>query len=119
MIVGCVKASNLNFCLQLSPFSANISLKKSLIKDKAGYPLKPQFDVMTRELSDKVTELENIVDELKLRLADSVTECEKANETIRELELKLQIKQEKIESIETEFEVKDDDKDKHDSDKKG
>ena len=38
-ILDCVKSSNLNFCLQLSPFSANISLKKTLVKDKAGFYL--------------------------------------------------------------------------------
>ena len=37
-----VKNSNLNFQLQLSPFSANISLKKSPIKDQAGVPIPSQ-----------------------------------------------------------------------------
>ena len=35
-LVGRVKASNLNFTIQMSPFSAYISLKKSFIRDKAG-----------------------------------------------------------------------------------
>ena len=40
-ILDDVKTSNLNFCLQLSPFSATISLKKTLVKDKAGLYLYP------------------------------------------------------------------------------
>ena len=34
-----IQSSNLNFQLQLSPFAANISLKKSLVRDKTGAPL--------------------------------------------------------------------------------
>ena len=37
-----VQNSNLNFQLQLSPFSANISLKKSPIKNQAGVPILSQ-----------------------------------------------------------------------------
>ena len=37
-----VQNSNLNFQLQLSPFSANISLKKSPIKDQARVPVPSQ-----------------------------------------------------------------------------
>merc|ERR1712240_231557 len=106
--MGCVKTSNLNFCLQLSPFSANISIKKSFIKDKSGSPLKPSFEFKNGDMSQKITELENIIEELKFRLADSVTDLEQANETIRQLELKLHVKEEKIESIENEFEKKKD-----------
>ena len=40
-VLNCVKTSNLNFCLQLSPFSANISIKKTLVKDKSGFYLSP------------------------------------------------------------------------------
>ena len=37
-----VKNSNLNYKLELSPFSAKISLKKSFIRDKSGIPLLPR-----------------------------------------------------------------------------
>ena len=40
-IIKCIRTSNLNFHLQLSPYSAIISLKKSFIKDKAGSPIPP------------------------------------------------------------------------------
>ena len=44
-ILNTVKNSNLNFHLQLSPFSAIISLKKSLVCDKSGSPLLPNLNV--------------------------------------------------------------------------
>ena len=34
-----IQASNLNFWIEMSPFSAVINLKKSLIKNKLGVPL--------------------------------------------------------------------------------
>ena len=40
-IIEQIQSSNLNFQLQMSPFSASISLKKSLIKDKFGNILFP------------------------------------------------------------------------------
>ena len=40
-ILNQIQSSNLNFQLQLSPFSAQISLKKSLVKDKSGTVLLP------------------------------------------------------------------------------
>ena len=36
-----IQSSNLNFQLQISPFSANIYLKKTLIRDQYGAPLPP------------------------------------------------------------------------------
>ena len=38
-ILNHIQSSNLNFQLQISPFRANISLKKSLVRDKTGAPL--------------------------------------------------------------------------------
>ena len=45
-IIEQIQSSNLNFHLQLSPFSAKISLKKSLIRGKAGALLLPPERVM-------------------------------------------------------------------------
>ena len=36
-----VQSSNLNFLLEMSPFAANISLKKTPVKTKSGIPLLP------------------------------------------------------------------------------
>ena len=85
-ILESVKSSNLNFCMQLSPFSANISIKKTLIKDKSGVHLNPQIPI-AHLLEKKVKDLEILVDALQVRLTESV-------ETIRELESSLRIKQE-------------------------
>ena len=97
-ILECVKSSNLNFCLQLSPFSATISLKKTLVKDKAGlylYPLDTNSSAFPKEdLDTKIKQLEKIVTDLKSSLAESVSEREQAYTTITELKNKLKIKQE-------------------------
>ena len=106
-ILECVKSSNLNFCLQLSPFSANISLKKTLVKDKYGTYLNPRvpdpylLDKYVREkteLSEKVKDLEIAVDDLQLRLA-------RAYETISEFESNLHIKQEVIDTRQNDHEL--------------
>ena len=59
-ILECVKSSNLNFCLQLSPFSANISIKKTAVKDKSGVPLIPRFhapDLLEKLVLEKLQRL--------------------------------------------------------------
>ena len=40
-ILQTIRSSNLNFRLELSPFAANILLKKTLVKNKSGIPLLP------------------------------------------------------------------------------
>ena len=40
-IIDNVQSSGLNFQLQISPFSAIISLKKSLVRDRSGNPIIP------------------------------------------------------------------------------
>ena len=36
MIISQIKSSNLNYCLKESPFSVDVSIKKTFIKDKNG-----------------------------------------------------------------------------------
>ena len=55
-----ILSSNLNYSLQLTPFSAVISLKKSLIKDKNGCVILPSKDIFTTSTSE--------TEGLKLRL---------------------------------------------------
>ena len=71
-ILSQVKNSSLNFQLQLSPFSAYISLKKSLVKDKHGKPLlprlSPQFlntDSVSKNFEFDLQELQQKYDTLK------------------------------------------------------
>ena len=40
-IIDKVRSSNLNFQIQMTPFSANIVIKKTFIKDNSGFPLLP------------------------------------------------------------------------------
>ena len=106
-ILECVKSSNLNFCLQLSPFSANISIKKTVVKNKSGVPLIPRFHVPDLhekhvlekiELVKKVKEIDIVNSDLPLRLTRSVRDFDQAYETIRQLENDLNIKQENIDT---------------------
>ena len=47
-ILDIVKNSHLNFQLQLSPYSAVISLKKTVIKDKSSAPVLPSTSYTTQ-----------------------------------------------------------------------
>ena len=51
-----IQTSNLNFYLQLSPFGAHISLKKTLIRDKSGSYLCPAVST-SKVHSDDLTDL--------------------------------------------------------------
>ena len=102
-ILDDVKTSNLTFCLQLLQFSATISLKKTVVKDKAGlylYPPVADSSDQPEQNHDriKVEQLEDIIDDLKFRLAESTAECEQARGRITELEIKLKIKEESVET---------------------
>ena len=93
LLLDQIKSSNLNFQLQLSPFSAIISLKKTLVKDKFGSPLMPQTSSNSTEiaaLTKKNLHLENVVKSLKSDFEISVIECEKSFKTIAKLEKELE-----------------------------
>ena len=90
-----IKTSNLNFHLQMSPFSALISLKKSPVKDKAGAPLLPQVQLsrlsQTSEatiaaLAAKNLQLEADLNSLRKEHTDCVDDCEGAYRRIKLLE---------------------------------
>ena len=103
-ILNLIQSSNLNFQLQLSPFSAQISLKKSLVKDKSGTVLLPppdcvlnrniktENDDFTGVLPSPVDEWKTLVDQnikfkndlfsLQKSHEDVVNDCTKAEETI-------------------------------------
>jgi hypothetical protein len=52
-----IQCSKLNFQLQIPPFSANISLKKTPIKDKSGAFVPPPSSYLTRTVDDDLTAL--------------------------------------------------------------
>ena len=82
-IINHVKLSNLNFRMEITPFSASIIIKKSLIKDKSGYHLRPQIQTYQSghhvPLEDDL-EVQGQVEKLKKN-------CEKLSERNDTLEL--------------------------------
>ena len=112
-ILDQIRSSNLNFQLHLSPFAAQISLKKSLVKDKSGFLLSPptatqnlreqfQSDIVT--LTRRNIYLERSLENLQKNYEDAVLDSENARSRISELEKKLEeaeIKKEKT------FDLKD------------
>ena len=77
-VLNLIKSSNLNYHLEQSPFSANISLKKSVIKDRAGNPLKPlpppdldlahKLEIENGSLIAKIKQAETQADDLRAEL---------------------------------------------------
>ena len=97
-ILNQVKKSNLNFRMDLSPFSAVIYIKKSLIKDRSGtcrIPPTPdsvilhQVNSENQDLTQKVGKLERMLESIKSDYEISVVACENAHKTIAALEYDL------------------------------
>ena len=84
-----VQTSCLNFQMQISPFSAVISIKKSFIKDKFGNMLHPPSpDSSENFLRDKNIQLEKDVTDLTKKYEVAVNDCENAKQVIKSLEKK-------------------------------
>ena len=73
-IVQQVQTSNLNYQLHLTPFAANISLKKTPVKDRSGGPLPPPTQVFQSVDPVLVDELGNKMAEVKHEFASNVAE---------------------------------------------
>ena len=108
-ILDQVKSANLNFHLQLSPFSAIISLKRSLVKDQSGSHLLPpptpsDLESENRYLKKKILDLEKETTSLRFRFEETLEDCQNAYKTITNLEHEAsrqanqKIKMEKIEN---------------------
>jgi myosin heavy subunit len=79
-----IQSSHLNFKLELSPFSANISLKKSFIRNKSGTPLLQTFSEFCSRKENTnvgVSVSENHETKIKL-LEDQVRQLEVENATL-------------------------------------
>ena len=115
-ILNQIQSSNLNFHLQLTPFSAQISLKKSFMKDKLGRFLLPFFspenesNVKTengdnsaeiKTLADQNMKLENELVVLHKNHNEVVNDFANAHETIEALRSQLR----ETKTIETEVYV--------------
>ena len=81
-IINQIRTSNLNFQLQMSPFSACISLKRSLVKEKSGAfllppaaPESPNSESEIAALVKKNLLLENKLVEINENYARAVDDC--------------------------------------------
>ena len=109
-----IQSSKLNFCLQLSPYSANISLKKTFLTDRSGNVLLPDYAYTSEPSSDdniaalvsKNLKLEEENSALRKDLENSIDDCREARnqlenlvekELVKEVKLKEAIKQENFE----------------------
>ena len=101
-IVQQVQSSNLNFMIQLSPFAANISLKKTPLKDHSGipFPLKKKVESTpvshvkdeVEVLAAKNRHLENELFKLKNEYAGAIDACESAREMVKNLQSQIKVK---------------------------
>lgn len=100
-VINQIRTSNLNFQLQMSPFSACISLKRSLVKEKSGAfrlppapeSLSPSTESEIAKLVRKNLQLENKLVEISENYARAVDECHEVTLKLEEHQ-KLRIKEE-------------------------
>ena len=111
-ILDQLQSSRLNFQLQLSPFSAVISLKKSFVKDLDGNSILPSHQETCNtnfELTENQQNLEEKLQTLTKNYNDLLIEYERSNKTIGNLEMQLEsYKNVKLEPFmdESQFEIK-------------
>ena len=90
-ILDGIQKSNLNYQMQISPFSAFISLKKSLTKDENGSlilpPVQPAIGADVVKLVTRIHDLESNLAVQKSNYDEVVNELEIAREKVRGLEL--------------------------------
>ena len=98
-IIDQIRTSNLNFHLQMSPFSASISLKRSLIKEQSGAfrlpptPRAPSSEFEIAALVKKNLQLEEKLVEMNAMYTRAVDDCHKVTVKLEEHQ-KSNIKQE-------------------------
>ena len=96
-IIDNIRNSNLNFQLQMSPFSAQISLKRSLVNDKAGIPRLPST-IPAATFSKRNMQLEIELNNLKVENARVRDEFDEAQSRIKFLETEVERLSIKIEN---------------------
>jgi predicted RNase H-like nuclease (RuvC/YqgF family) len=117
-ILDQIRSSNLNFQLHLSPFAAQILVKKSLVKEKSGFLLSPptatpnlpkpfQSDIL--DLTRRNLHLERSLENLQKNYEDAVLDSENAHSVLeKQLEVtrKAEIKKETTYDLEDELREK-------------
>ena len=109
-----IQSSHLNFHLQVSPFSAVISLKKTFIRDRSGRlllpppqnPVTPTFiqareDLAALTAKNKKLEMDKVI--LEQNYENSVLDCEAAYNIIRSLEEQIKNIKLKSESVDNDL----------------
>ena len=96
-IVQQIQCSNLNFMIQLSPFAANISLKKTPLKDKTGIPFPLKNNkicsvIPPRPDSDEVAALTAKIKLLENELSTIKNEYVKTNDELQHFEANVELK---------------------------
>ena len=93
-ILSSIRNSGLNYTAHVSPFSATISLRKTIIKDKTGAYITPAWQFNSCANSDLQSEISSLEDKLKnLRLKYEESLSDKANEIENNNLLRKMIKQ--------------------------
>ena len=78
-IINQVRSSNLNFQIQMTPFSANILIKKTLIRDNAGSPIiPPTFNIHDEEIEKNYQKVNAEMEALKVGYMTIQSDLEEA-----------------------------------------
>ena len=98
-VISQIQDSCLNFSIQLTPFSAFISLRKTFVKDKSGLPLLPS-NLNEHAVKVENTKIEDNFPKQDMANLKTVKDLEKALETIKDLERKVAARDTTISSLE-------------------
>ena len=95
-VINLIQSSCLNFHIQMSPFSAIISLKKKLVNDRDGNPKIPtsRLDCFSGNDSQIIAQNKKLradLDTLKKEHEQACAECIIAYDTIRKLQNELEM----------------------------
>ena len=93
-IIRQIQASNLNFKLSLSPFAANISIKKTPVKNRSGIPFPPRDILLAagnttkevEELISKNVKLEEDLVNMKCKYDGTVNDLEITQDHLKQLQ---------------------------------
>ena len=85
-IISQIQASCLNFSMQLTPFSAVISLRKSFVTDKSGFVVTPAVKKNEANVKDIVKKIDS---QLETKHEENFNDMNMALESIKTLKIKL------------------------------
>ena len=86
-VLRLIQTSGLNYKMNISPFSATIFIKNSLLKDKNGNPLISPLvnDIQIKSENDELARIirnqENVIASRQAKLENALSDCENIYET--------------------------------------